>query len=69
MSVLLKQGQEVEAKPARPVTVYSLSLQDFSPPYFTIGLSFICYIWKYIIWYILMNGKCVFLYNFIKTVF
>uniref|UniRef100_A0A8C1CDS6 tRNA pseudouridine(55) synthase n=1 Tax=Cyprinus carpio carpio TaxID=630221 RepID=A0A8C1CDS6_CYPCA len=39
MSVLLKQGQEVEAKPARPVTVYSLSLQDFSPPYFTIALS------------------------------
>lgn len=37
MSVLLKQGQEVEAKPARPVTVYSVSLQDFSPPLFTIG--------------------------------
>ncbi|XP_016122735.1 probable tRNA pseudouridine synthase 1 [Sinocyclocheilus grahami] len=39
MSVLLKQGQEVEAKPARPVTVYSLSLQDFSPPYFTIDVE------------------------------
>ncbi|XDV44348.1 hypothetical protein PO909_012641 [Leuciscus waleckii] len=39
MSVLLKQGQEVEAKPARPVTVYSLSLQDFSPPLFTIDVE------------------------------
>ncbi|XP_051529893.1 pseudouridylate synthase TRUB1-like [Myxocyprinus asiaticus] len=36
MSVLLKQGQEVKAKPAHPVTVYNLSLQDFSPPHFTI---------------------------------
>ncbi|KTG31596.1 hypothetical protein cypCar_00005024 [Cyprinus carpio] len=39
MSVLLKQGQEVEAKPARSVTVYSLSLQDFSPPCFTIDVE------------------------------
>ncbi|XP_051959259.1 pseudouridylate synthase TRUB1-like [Xyrauchen texanus] len=39
MSVLLKQGQEVEAKPARPVTVYNLSLQDFSPPLFTIDVE------------------------------
>ncbi|XP_056325604.1 probable tRNA pseudouridine synthase 1 [Danio aesculapii] len=39
MSVLLKQGQEVEAKPARPVTVYSLSLEDFSPPLFTIDVE------------------------------
>ncbi|XP_056627633.1 pseudouridylate synthase TRUB1-like [Triplophysa dalaica] len=39
MSVLLKQGQEVEAKPARPVTVYSLSLQDFSPPLFTLDVE------------------------------
>lgn len=39
MSVLLKQGQEVEAKPARPVTVYNLTLQDFSPPLFTIDVE------------------------------
>ncbi|KPP72818.1 putative tRNA pseudouridine synthase 1 [Scleropages formosus] len=39
LSVLLKKGQEVEAKPARAVTVYHLSLRDFSPPLFTIELS------------------------------
>lgn len=39
LSVLLKQGQEVEAKPARPVTVYNLTLQDFSPPLFTLDVE------------------------------
>lgn len=33
----MKRGEEVEAKPARPVTVYSLSLQKFQPPFFTLG--------------------------------
>lgn len=37
LSVLLKQGHEVEAKPARPVTVYSLALTAFTPPLFTLG--------------------------------
>ncbi|KAF6714798.1 putative tRNA pseudouridine synthase 1 [Oryzias melastigma] len=37
LSVLLKQGHKVEAKPARPVTVYSLTLQEFTPPLFTLG--------------------------------
>ncbi|KAL2078036.1 hypothetical protein ACEWY4_025721 [Coilia grayii] len=39
LSVLLKKGQEVEAKPARPVTVYSLSVTDFSPPLFTLDIE------------------------------
>ncbi|XP_053496613.1 probable tRNA pseudouridine synthase 1 isoform X1 [Ictalurus furcatus] len=39
LSTLLKEGQEVEAKPARPVTVYSLSLQDFNPPLFTLDVE------------------------------
>ncbi|KAK1793992.1 hypothetical protein P4O66_010899 [Electrophorus voltai] len=39
LSVLLKQGHVVEAKPARPVTVYSLSLQDFSPPLFSLDIE------------------------------
>ncbi|XP_006630999.1 pseudouridylate synthase TRUB1 [Lepisosteus oculatus] len=39
LSVLLKKGYDVEAKPARPVTVYSLSLQDFSPPFFTLDVE------------------------------
>ncbi|KAG5855140.1 probable tRNA pseudouridine synthase 1 [Anguilla rostrata] len=39
LSVLLKKGQRVEAKPARPVTVYSLSLQDFTPPLFTLHIE------------------------------
>ncbi|KAI1887218.1 hypothetical protein AGOR_G00203910 [Albula goreensis] len=37
--VLLRQGQKVEAKPARPVKVYSLSVQDFSPPLFTLNIE------------------------------
>ncbi|KAJ8264720.1 hypothetical protein GJAV_G00153010 [Gymnothorax javanicus] len=39
LSVLLKKGQKVEAKPARPVSVYNLSLQDFSPPIFTLHIE------------------------------
>ncbi|KAJ7989795.1 hypothetical protein DPEC_G00308210 [Dallia pectoralis] len=39
LSVMLKQGHEVEAKPARPVTVYSLLLQDFTPPFFTLDVE------------------------------
>lgn len=38
LSVLLKKGHKVEAKPARPVTVYSLGLREFKPPHFTLGL-------------------------------
>lgn len=37
MSVLLKKGHKVEAKPARSVTVYKLTLQEFNPPLFTLG--------------------------------
>ncbi|XP_035883253.1 probable tRNA pseudouridine synthase 1 isoform X2 [Phyllostomus discolor] len=39
LSTLMKRGEAVEAKPARPVTVYSLSLQRFQPPFFTLALS------------------------------
>ncbi|XP_060795905.1 probable tRNA pseudouridine synthase 1 [Neoarius graeffei] len=39
LSTLLKEGVEVEAKPARPVTVYNLSLQDFNPPLFTLDVE------------------------------
>ncbi|KAM6951118.1 pseudouridylate synthase TRUB1 [Aplochiton taeniatus] len=39
LSVLLKQGHVVEAKPARPVTVYSLTLQEFNLPYFTLDIE------------------------------
>ncbi|KAM3592785.1 uncharacterized protein V6R79_025008 [Siganus canaliculatus] len=39
LSVLLKKGHSVEAKPARAVTVYSLSLQDFTPPLFTLDIE------------------------------
>ncbi|KAL4613018.1 putative tRNA pseudouridine synthase 1 isoform X2 [Arapaima gigas] len=39
LSALLKKGQEVEAKPARAVTVYHLSLQEFSPPLFTLNIE------------------------------
>ncbi|XP_024153933.1 probable tRNA pseudouridine synthase 1 isoform X1 [Oryzias melastigma] len=39
LSVLLKQGHKVEAKPARPVTVYSLTLQEFTPPLFTLDIE------------------------------
>ncbi|XP_033881302.2 pseudouridylate synthase TRUB1 [Acipenser ruthenus] len=39
LSVLLKKGHAVEAKPARPVTVYSISLQEFKPPLFTLDVE------------------------------
>ncbi|MEE6509140.1 hypothetical protein FKM82_024535 [Ascaphus truei] len=39
LSSLLREGAEVEAKPARPVTVYSLSVSAFQPPLFTLALS------------------------------
>jgi len=34
---MLMKGHKVEAKPARPVTVYNLTLQEFTPPLFTLG--------------------------------
>ncbi|XP_076005757.1 pseudouridylate synthase TRUB1 [Genypterus blacodes] len=39
LSVLLKKGCKVEAKPARAVKVYNLSLQEFSPPHFTLHIE------------------------------
>ncbi|KAK2815449.1 hypothetical protein Q5P01_025916 [Channa striata] len=39
LSVLLKNGHKVEAKPARPVTVYKLTLQEFKPPLFTLDIE------------------------------
>ncbi|XP_014869701.1 PREDICTED: probable tRNA pseudouridine synthase 1 [Poecilia mexicana] len=39
LSVLLKKGHQVEAKPARPVTVHSLTLQEFKPPLFTLDIE------------------------------
>ncbi|XP_007520031.2 pseudouridylate synthase TRUB1 isoform X1 [Erinaceus europaeus] len=39
LSTLMKRGATVEAKPARPVTVYSLSLQNFQPPFFTLDVE------------------------------
>nr|XP_058154312.1 pseudouridylate synthase TRUB1 isoform X2 [Dasypus novemcinctus] len=39
LSTLVKRGELVEAKPARPVTVYSLSLQKFQPPFFTLDVE------------------------------
>ncbi|XP_045923939.1 probable tRNA pseudouridine synthase 1 isoform X1 [Micropterus dolomieu] len=39
LSVLLKKGHKVEAKPARPVTVYNLTLQEFKPPHFTLDIE------------------------------
>ncbi|GAA6234673.1 probable tRNA pseudouridine synthase 1 [Lates japonicus] len=39
LSVLLKKGHKVEAKPARPVTVYNLTLQEFKPPLFTLDIE------------------------------
>ncbi|XP_034427108.1 probable tRNA pseudouridine synthase 1 [Hippoglossus hippoglossus] len=39
LSVLLKKGHKVEAKPARPVTVYNLTLQEFKPPFFTLDVE------------------------------
>ncbi|KAI1236178.1 putative tRNA pseudouridine synthase 1, partial [Lamprotornis superbus] len=42
LSTLMKRGEAVEAKPARPVRVYSLSLQHFQPPLFTLGKDVEC---------------------------
>ncbi|XP_023494573.1 pseudouridylate synthase TRUB1 isoform X2 [Equus przewalskii] len=39
LSTLMKRGAAVEAKPARPVTVYSLSLRKFQPPFFTLAVT------------------------------
>ncbi|KAM3859945.1 pseudouridylate synthase TRUB1 [Diretmus argenteus] len=39
LSVLLKKGHKVEAKPARAVTVYNLTLQEFKPPLFTLDIE------------------------------
>uniref|UniRef100_A0A8D1AAW6 Pseudouridylate synthase TRUB1 n=1 Tax=Sus scrofa TaxID=9823 RepID=A0A8D1AAW6_PIG len=39
LSSLMKRGKVVEAKPARPVTVYSISLQNFQPPLFTLDVE------------------------------
>ncbi|CAJ1080446.1 probable tRNA pseudouridine synthase 1 [Xyrichtys novacula] len=39
LSVLLMKGEKVEAKPARPVTVYNLTLQEFKPPHFTLDIE------------------------------
>ncbi|NWJ11430.1 TRUB1 synthase, partial [Crypturellus undulatus] len=39
LSSLMKRGEAVEAKPARPVRVYSLSLQHFQPPLFTLDVE------------------------------
>ncbi|XP_060097549.1 pseudouridylate synthase TRUB1 isoform X2 [Heteronotia binoei] len=39
LSTLITKGKTVEAKPARPVIVYSLSLKNFKPPLFTLELS------------------------------
>ncbi|XP_069564912.1 pseudouridylate synthase TRUB1 [Brachyistius frenatus] len=39
LSVLLKKGHKVEAKPARPVTVHNLTLQEFKPPLFTLDIE------------------------------
>ncbi|XP_040530103.1 probable tRNA pseudouridine synthase 1 [Gallus gallus] len=39
LSTLMKRGEAVEAKPARPVRVYSLSLRQFQPPLFTLDVE------------------------------
>ncbi|XP_044295501.1 probable tRNA pseudouridine synthase 1 isoform X3 [Varanus komodoensis] len=39
LSDLVRKGEGVEAKPARLVTVYSLTLKNFEPPLFTLELS------------------------------
>lgn len=58
----MKRGEVVEAKPARPVTVYSLSLQKFQPPFFTLGKTEkfeIIYIYMYL--YFVFGYFCVIL--------
>ncbi|XP_061564211.1 probable tRNA pseudouridine synthase 1 [Cololabis saira] len=39
LSVLLKKGHKVEAKPARQVFVHCLKLQEFKPPIFTLDIE------------------------------
>ncbi|XP_041066462.1 probable tRNA pseudouridine synthase 1 isoform X2 [Carcharodon carcharias] len=39
LSCLMKKGKAVEAKPARPVVVFSLSVQDYNPPLFTLNVE------------------------------
>lgn len=39
LSCLMKKGEAVESKPARPVMVYDLSVQDYSPPHFTLNIE------------------------------
>ncbi|XP_066477136.1 pseudouridylate synthase TRUB1 isoform X2 [Tiliqua scincoides] len=39
LSTLVKKGVAVEAKPPRPVTVYSLALKNFKPPLFTLDVE------------------------------
>ncbi|XP_053167995.1 pseudouridylate synthase TRUB1 isoform X2 [Hemicordylus capensis] len=39
LSTLVKEGYAVEAKPARPVMVYSLTLRNFKPPLFTLDVE------------------------------
>uniref|UniRef100_A0A4W3IJ22 tRNA pseudouridine(55) synthase n=3 Tax=Callorhinchus milii TaxID=7868 RepID=A0A4W3IJ22_CALMI len=39
LSCLARKGEAVEARPARPVVVHSLSVQDFSPPLFTLEIE------------------------------
>ncbi|XP_072280454.1 pseudouridylate synthase TRUB1 [Pyxicephalus adspersus] len=39
LSCLVREGVEVEEKPARPVTVYGMTLTDFQPPLFTLDIE------------------------------
>ncbi|XP_071986165.1 pseudouridylate synthase TRUB1 [Engystomops pustulosus] len=39
LSCLVREGAQVEAKPARPVVVYKLALTDFQPPLFTLEVE------------------------------
>ncbi|KAH0623725.1 hypothetical protein JD844_006812 [Phrynosoma platyrhinos] len=39
LSTLVKKGEFVEAKPARPVVVYNLTLKNFKPPLFTLDVE------------------------------
>ncbi|XP_038678051.1 probable tRNA pseudouridine synthase 1 isoform X1 [Scyliorhinus canicula] len=39
LSCLMKKGEAVEAKPARPVVVFDLSVQDYNPPLFTLNVE------------------------------
>ncbi|CAI9587833.1 unnamed protein product [Staurois parvus] len=39
LSCLVREGAEVQEKPARQVTVYGLSITDFQPPLFTLDIE------------------------------